>query len=113
MKEKWLYLVVHKLWFTRIADKVKTSEYREYKPYWIKRLEGKKFTHVFIQNGRRKGSPYLLVEIKNIKVVDFDDLPFMESMFFVMDSKIDSDSFKIKSTKFYQIELGEIVVDER
>ena len=111
MKEKWLYLVVHKLWFTRIADKVKTSEYREYKQYWISRLQGKKFTHAFIQNGYRKGSPYILVEIKNIKVVDFDDLPFMESMFMIFDCTTRIED--IRMIKFYQIELGEIVVDER
>lgn len=112
MKEKHLYLVVDKFWFTEIADGKKTSEYREYKPYWIKRLSGKKFTHVFITNGYRKGSPYLLVEIKNIKVIDFNDLPFMEMMFFIFDLQLD-DLLKTKTTKFYQIELGEIIVDER
>lgn len=37
-KKKVLKLVVSKQWFDMIAAGEKTEEYREIKPYWIKRL---------------------------------------------------------------------------
>lgn len=39
MKErKTLYLSLKKEWYNLIDDGVKTEEYREIKPYWVKRL---------------------------------------------------------------------------
>lgn len=39
MKEKKiLYLSLKKEWYNLIDDGVKTEEYREIKPYWVKRL---------------------------------------------------------------------------
>lgn len=40
--KKILYLTVSKQWFDLIASGVKREEYREIKPYWIRRL----FTYV-------------------------------------------------------------------
>ena len=38
MKKKVLHLSVKKQWFDMISAGEKTEEYREIKPYWIKRL---------------------------------------------------------------------------
>lgn len=38
MEKKVLPLTVSKQWFDMIAAGKKTEEYREIKPYWIKRL---------------------------------------------------------------------------
>jgi len=38
MKLKTLHLTLNKKWFDLIASGVKTEEYREPKPYWLRRL---------------------------------------------------------------------------
>lgn len=35
-KDKILYLTLKKQWFDMINDGIKTEEYREIKPYWVK-----------------------------------------------------------------------------
>ena len=44
MKKQWvqgsLHLVLKSKWYDKIASGEKTSEYRELKPYWTKRLTG-------------------------------------------------------------------------
>ena len=84
-KKKVLTLVVSKQWFDMIADGRKDEEYREIKPYWIKRLTtncevsydvdaetycGKvlyrHYTHVLFINGYRKDSPRIEKEIESI-----------------------------------------------
>ena len=35
-KDKTLYLTLKKQWFDMINDGIKTEEYREIKPYWVK-----------------------------------------------------------------------------
>lgn len=82
-----LTLVVSKEWFDMIAAGRKTEEYREIKPYWIKRLTtncevaydvaaetccGKvlyrPYTHVLFINGYRKDSPRIEKEIEGITI---------------------------------------------
>lgn len=41
---------MHK-WYDLIESGEKTSEYREMKPYWVKRLEGKHYDTVTFQRG--------------------------------------------------------------
>lgn len=49
MKEKKiLYLSLKKEWYNLIDDGVKTEEYREIKPYWVKRLLSLKKNKVFV-----------------------------------------------------------------
>lgn len=86
-KKKVLTLTVSKQWFDIIADGEKTEEYREIKPYWIKRLTtncevvydvaaetycGKvlyrHYTHVLFINGYRKDSPRIEKEIERITI---------------------------------------------
>lgn len=87
MKKKILTLNVSKQWFNMIVTGEKTEEYREIKPYWIKRLTtncevaydvaaetycGKvlyrPYTHVLFINGYRKDSPRIEKEIDSITI---------------------------------------------
>lgn len=87
MEKKVLILTVSKQWFDMIASGEKTEEYREIKPYWIKRLTtncevvydvaaetycGKvlyhPYTHVLFINGYRKDSPRIEKEIESITI---------------------------------------------
>lgn len=86
-KKKVLTLTVSKQWFDMIVAGEKTDEYREIKPYWIKRLTtnceveydvavetycGKvlyrPYTHVLFINGYRKDSPRIEKEIESITI---------------------------------------------
>ena len=87
MKKNVLTLTVSKQWFDMIVACEKTEEYREIKPYWIKRLTtncevaydvaaetycGKvlyrPYTHVLFINGYRKDSPRIEKEIDSISI---------------------------------------------
>lgn len=87
MKKKVLTLTVSKQWFDMIADGRKDEEYREIKPYWIKRLTTncevaydvaeetycgevlyRPYTHVLFINGYRKNSPRIEKEIESITI---------------------------------------------
>ena len=87
MKKKVLTLTISKQWFDMILSGEKTEEYREIKPYWIKRLTtncevaydvaaetycGKvlyrHYTHVLFINGYRNDSPRIEKEIESITI---------------------------------------------
>ena len=86
-KKKVLTLTVSKQWFDMIVADEKIEEYREIKPYWIKRLTtnceveydvlaetycGKviyrTYTHVLFINGYRKDSQRIEKEIESITI---------------------------------------------
>ena len=86
-KKKVLTLTVSKQWFDMIVTGEKTEEYREIKPYWIKRLTtncevaydvaaetycGKvlyrPYTHVLFINGYRMDSQRIVKEIMSITI---------------------------------------------
>lgn len=84
---KILKLVLKYKWFDKIESGEKTHEYREYKPYWIKRLSPpQKYEFVEFQKGYSKNPPKLLFEIKSISVLTMDKKN---------DLQIDSDVFDI------------------
>ena len=56
----------------------KTTEYREYKPYWVRRLLKKKFDEVHFRNGYSKNSPFMKVVCKGITVVPPTGLPLFK-----------------------------------
>ena len=87
MEKKILTLNVSKQWFDMIVAGEKTEEYREIKPYWIKRLTTncevaydvaaethcgevlyRPYTHVLFINGYRKDSPRIEKEIVSITI---------------------------------------------
>lgn len=53
-------------YFDMIIDGIKKEEYREIKPFWTSRLDGKTFDTVCMQLGIRKDSPKLYVECLSI-----------------------------------------------
>jgi len=59
---KVLYLTLTKCYFDAILDGTKKVEFREIKPYWTKRLEGKTFDVIVFKNGYSKTSPTMRVE---------------------------------------------------
>lgn len=63
---KILHLTLKKQWFDMIASGEKTEEYRELKPYWHKRLQGKEFDAIQFRNGYSKNAPKMLVKLKAI-----------------------------------------------
>jgi hypothetical protein len=71
--ERILYLTLKKKWFDKIKNEEKKVEYREIKPYWIKRLtygliafySPKEFDFIIFSNGYSKDSPKLKVECPN------------------------------------------------
>jgi len=62
---KILHLTLKKKWFDMIASGEKREEYREIKPYWIKRLN-KSYDVIKFRNGYSKDSPTMIVELKEI-----------------------------------------------
>lgn len=49
-----------------IASGKKMEEYRELKPYWHKRLQGRSYDAIKFRNGYRKDAPEILIELKEI-----------------------------------------------
>ena len=94
IEKKVLTLTVRKKWFDMIVAGEKTEEYREIKPYWLRRITkdadgdysyihtddgkfvaltlGSDFrspcTHVLFVNGYRKDSPRIEKEIESITI---------------------------------------------
>ncbi len=93
--KKILYLTLKKEYFDKILCGKKTNEFREYKPFWIKRLMNsdgsfKYYDWIHFKNGYHKNAPAMLVEFKSIKIIK---------------EKINWFS----SQKYFEIELGKIV----
>ena len=66
---KILHLTLKKEYFDLIASGEKIEEYREVKPYWIRRLETKydynKFDEIHFKNGYGKNVPFMRVVFIN------------------------------------------------
>lgn len=54
MKSKSLILNLKKEYFQEIIKGTKKEEYREIKPYWVKRLEGREYENIIIKCGYPK-----------------------------------------------------------
>jgi hypothetical protein len=59
-----LFLTIKKQWFDMIKTGEKKEEYRDIKPYFDRKLVGKKYDAVLFQNGYAPDSPRLLIEYK-------------------------------------------------
>jgi len=66
-KPKVLHLTLEREWFDQIAKGIKRNEYREYKPYWKRRLEGRTFDHILFRNGYAADAPEMLVEYRGLR----------------------------------------------
>lgn len=63
-----LSLNLHRESFDTIAAGTKTTEYREYKPYWMRRLDGREYDEIHFRNGYATSAPFMRVECRGIKV---------------------------------------------
>jgi hypothetical protein len=68
-----LHLTLKKKWFDMIASGEKKEEYREIKPFWIKRMKydfwpGRQYDIVRFKNGYAKNAPSMDVELINIGI---------------------------------------------
>jgi len=63
---KILHLTLKRKWFDLIASGKKPVDYREYKPYWVKRLVGKEFQEIHFRNGYAKDAPFMRVQCLGI-----------------------------------------------
>ena len=61
-----LHLTLKQPWFDMITEGMKSCEYRDIKPYWTKRFEGKTFDEVHFRNGYTPDRPFMRVECLNI-----------------------------------------------
>ena len=61
-----LHLTLKKNWFYLILSGEKKEEYREIKPYWEKRLIGKKYDRIIFRNGYGDNVPWFAIELKGI-----------------------------------------------
>lgn len=89
MSSKTLHLVVTRHWFDKIASGEKIEDFREIKPYWIKRLwkfnpkEGEEILSrpeyampyglVVIRAGYQKNAPTLTMPCLEIRITDADE----------------------------------------
>lgn len=75
MSDRILHLTLKKKWFDLIANKDKIIEYRQCKPYWIERLDGKTFDEVHFRNGYAKDSPFMRVEWLGCRLMNLKHEP--------------------------------------
>ena len=61
-----LKLTLHREFFDQIVAGTKTVEYRDIKPYWTTRLEGRSFDEVHFRNGYSQDMPFMRVEWKGM-----------------------------------------------
>ncbi len=62
-----LRLNLHREFFAAIAAGTKKTEYREIKPYWQTRLEGRHFDLIHFRNGYATNAPEMLVEFAGLR----------------------------------------------
>jgi len=65
-----LHLTLYRQWFYMIDSGLKKEEYREIKPYWIKRLRGREYEEIHFRNGYGLNAPKMIVECKGIEERD-------------------------------------------
>ncbi len=95
---KTLHLTLERKWFDLILSGKKAIEYREFKPYWITRLEGKSFNEIIFINGYGKDRPFMRVEFADISI----------SRFYYAATGKNGEIFKA-GTAHYAIVLGKIL----
>jgi hypothetical protein len=54
-------------YFDAIADGTKKTEFREYKPYWRTRLEGREYDEIHFRNGYSAKAPFMRVQFRGAR----------------------------------------------
>jgi len=66
-KRNELHLTLHRRFFDEIVKGTKTIEYREIKPYWTKRIEGRRYNVIVFRNGYQPDAPTMVIEYKGYR----------------------------------------------
>ena len=66
-RRETLTLILTKLWYDLILCGFKKEEYREIKPFWNSRLEGKSYKQVVFINGYHPDARRMCFEVLDIK----------------------------------------------
>jgi len=61
-----LFLILKGNWFDMIASGEKKEEYREIKPFWTKRLIGKRYDDIIFQHGYSKSARRIKVGFNGV-----------------------------------------------
>lgn len=91
-KIKPLFLILKKKYFDQIATGEKREEYREAKPHWVNRIEGRKYSHIIFQNGYATDAPRIEIEYKGW-----------------YKKKLKHEFFDNKAVTVYALKLGKII----
>jgi hypothetical protein len=62
-----LHLILHRDPFAQIAAGTKRTEYRDYTPYWRRRLEGRHYDVIHFRNGYATEAPEMLAEFLGVR----------------------------------------------
>ena len=65
-----LKVTIKRKWLDLILNGQKPIEYREKKPHWIARIEGKNIDKIAMRNGYRADSPLAVFKVEKIEVVN-------------------------------------------
>ncbi len=61
-----LQLILRREFFDAIADGTRKTEYREHKPYWTKRLDGREYDEIHFRNGSSSAAPSMRAEFRGV-----------------------------------------------
>ena len=95
---KILHLTLKKKWFDLIASGEKVFEYREYKPYWQKRISFQHYDEIHFKNGYAKDVPFMRVVYNGYSVIDEN-----------VDMKMDNGEILEKSKAYFVLYLGKVL----
>lgn len=62
-----LHLNLRREFFAAIAAGTKRTEFRDVKPHWRSRLEGRHYDQILFRNGYAKDAPEMLVEFRGVR----------------------------------------------
>ena len=66
-KVRILHLPINRIWFDAILSGSKYMEYRDVKPYWTKRIEGREYDEIHFRNGYARDAPFMRVKYQGWK----------------------------------------------
>lgn len=61
------HLILNREFFATIVAGTKKHEYRDYTPYWKRRLEGRHYDLIQFRNGHATNAPVMLVEFRGLR----------------------------------------------
>lgn len=65
-----LHLILERDPFDQIAKKTKRFEYRQYTPYWRRRIQNRRYDFIHFRNGYATKAPEMLVEFRGCRIQD-------------------------------------------